>query len=285
MPVTINHTAPKRPILKKRLGQHILIDDNIKRKIIQSCDISAEEEILEIGSGYGALTKYLTDKAKRVIAVEIDKEMFQGLKYAFKDCQNIEIYCQDILKFNLCSFRNLKAIGNVPYYITSPIIEFLIKNRKYVTDIYLTVQKELAERVVAREGTKNFGSLSLFVQYFTQPQILFKISRNCFFPKPKVDSAFLRLKPIKRSQFHEAEEDVFFKIVRSCFSQRRKKLQNSLKKFFPVSIITDVYKRLKINSGTRPDQVGLNTYLILISSLLKLHNLNNPNGITFIKKI
>lgn len=251
---------------KKKLGQHFLLDQNIQRKIISSLGLSGSDIILEIGSGRGALTKLLCEKAGLVYAVEIDAELCSRLKEEFKSAPNLEIIHADFLKFDpLPIFKKgrIKVIGNIPYYISSPIIERLLQFSKKISAIFLTLQKEFALRIIARPGSKAYGALSCFVQYYTRPEILFFISRNCFRPAPKVDSAFSCLTPKLELLLPRKEEAIFFKIVRAAFSQRRKTLRNSLKNIVPLeALIPHAHKRA--------EELSLQDFMSIVKNTKKL---------------
>ncbi len=258
------------PRLKKSLGQNLLIDENIINKILESSCINSNDTILEIGPGSGMLTKGLIKRAGSVIAVEIDKTFAMLLKEKFKLNENIKIFCQDILDFEIKKYKNLKVVSNLPYYITTPIIEYLINNLFAIDDIFITVQKEVAKRIVAdsRHNIKDYSPLSIFVQYYCRPKILFNISKNCFRPIPKFDSSFLRMTPLKGEKDKATHEEKFFEVMRACFSQRRKTLKNSLKKFFDEVDIFDILSDLRINQQVRPEQIDLDTYIKMVNSLI-----------------
>ncbi|MDD2751961.1 MAG: 16S rRNA (adenine(1518)-N(6)/adenine(1519)-N(6))-dimethyltransferase RsmA [Candidatus Omnitrophica bacterium] len=219
---------------KKSLGQNFLIDQNIRNKIISACNFSASDIVLEIGPGRGELTQEIAKQVKKVYAVEIDPLLCAQLKDKFPDQKKIEIVNQDILKFSFSSIRRqnkkIKIVGNIPYYISTPVIEYVIKNKKGICAAYLTVQKEFARRLAASGGNKEFGALSCFVQYYLKPEIVFDIKKGSFFPAPKVDSSFLKLEVRKEPAVKVEDEELFFKIIRAAFNQRRKILRNSLAK-------------------------------------------------------
>ncbi|MBI5872760.1 MAG: ribosomal RNA small subunit methyltransferase A [Candidatus Omnitrophica bacterium] len=224
----------------KRFGQNFLFDKNIIAKILKAVEVRKRDFILEIGPGQGNLTFELAKRSRRVLAVEIDRGLCANLEVAARDLKNIDIFCCDILKFDLKRTLKKRKIGivkivaNLPYYITTPILEYLFENRRFIDDIFIMVQKEVAERVTSAPGTRVYGSLSCFVNYFCRPQVLFKIKGSSFYPAPKVDSCFIRLKPFREPQaFHGARsEALLFKIIRYAFGQRRKRLYGSLGRLF-----------------------------------------------------
>jgi len=216
---------------KKSLGQNFLIDKNIRRKIIEACRILPVETVLEIGSGKGEMVEFIAKRAKRLYALELDCRLHDSLAQALAAHKNVKLIKNDILKFNInrsIKEKQVKVIGNIPYYISSPIIEHLIKFRKKIIAAYITVQKEFALRVVAVPGSKQYGAFSCFVQYYFIPRILFNINRGCFKPAPKVDSVFLELIPRLKPAVQVSDSMRLFKIIRAAFNQRRKTLRNSL---------------------------------------------------------
>ncbi len=220
----------------KRFGQNFLTDKNIVRKIVRCAGLTASDIVLEIGPGRGALTFEMAKIVKSLIAVELDRGQCLKLIEETKGLNNVDIVCGDILKFNLKSYlkkakiRSVKVVANVPYYITTPIIEFLFKNIGCVDDIFLTVQREFADRITADPGTSAYGSLTCFVNYHCASERLFNIKSASFWPRPKVESSFLRLRPLKKSEqrVKARSKSLFFKVVRSAFGQRRKRLYASL---------------------------------------------------------
>lgn len=245
---------------QKKLGQNFLVDKNIQEKIIQSCDLKNTDIVLEIGAGNGELTKHLAKKAKKVIALEIDKKLSSSLKENFKGFSNIEIIHIDILKYKIK--EKLIVIGNLPYYISSPIIECLIKQRKFIKEIFITIQKELAERIVASPNTKEYSSFSCFAQFYNECKILFHIKRNCFYPMPKVDSSFLRLTP-RLYPKKVKDEDLLFKIIRTSFQKRRKVLKNTLKEIIPEEKIQNALAKLNFLPTIRPENLSLDDFIEL----------------------
>ncbi|MCX5667188.1 MAG: 16S rRNA (adenine(1518)-N(6)/adenine(1519)-N(6))-dimethyltransferase RsmA [Candidatus Omnitrophica bacterium] len=224
----------------KRFGENYLIDGNVKDKIIAQAGAAAGDMILEIGPGFGALTLDLARSGAKVFAVEKDKKAFEILKEICGDkYPNLEIINNDILNFDLLSSlrgarsatkqsQKIKVIGNLPYYITTPVIEYIIENREIVESALILMQKEVALRLLAPEGSKDRSSISCFVQYYMKPEYLCTIDRNSFYPVPGVDSSLLRLNILHKPAHHVRDEAVFFKIVRGAFNQRRKCIINSL---------------------------------------------------------
>lgn len=247
---------------KKRLGQNFLIDTNIQRKIIAACELKASDIVLEIGAGRGELTRLIAERASEVWAVEIDYYLCQTLKEKFKNYQNVEIINQDILKFNL-KRRGIKVIGNIPYYITTPIIEHLLKFKDKIDCIYISVQKEFARRMVAQAGSKDYGSFSCFVQYYTEPKTIFLIKKTSFLPTPKVDSFFLKLDIRHRTILEPENEKLLFKIIRSAFQQRRKTLRNSLNGIILPEKLRLFFRKYNIYPNIRPEDLTCQDFVNL----------------------
>lgn len=215
--------------MKKHLGQNFLYDPSILGKIVQVAAINTEDLVVEIGPGHGRLTEMLAQKAKKVIAIELDKNLFEKLKTELAFYSNLELIQGDALKFNYEDLPPFKVVANIPYYITTPIIFRLLKARKNLKSMTLTVQKEVAERITAKPGGKDYGVLSITVQYYAKPAIKFLIPKGAFRPVPKVDSAVLHIKILEKPSVLVKDEEFFFKVVRTTFSQRRKMLSNTLK--------------------------------------------------------
>jgi len=216
---------------KKGLGQNFLVDQNIQKRIINALELSSSDTVLEIGAGKGELTQLIARKVKLIFALEIDAALLAVLKDKFKGQPNVRVVGEDFLKFNLNKFPRgkIKVFGNVPYYISTPILERIFAFHKKIASAYLSLQKEFARRITAKSGSKECGSLSIFAQYYSQPEILFQIKAGSFWPRPKVDSSFVRLKIRRKPPVTAAEPRDFFAIVRQAFGQRRKILKNSLK--------------------------------------------------------
>lgn len=250
----------------KRLGQNFLIDENIQKKIIDTISLGKEDTVLEVGPGLGALTKDLSKSAKKLIAVEKDTRLYNFLLKNVAS-NNLELIHGDILKYdfsNLAS-HSLKVFGNLPYYISSPILIHLIENRSFIDSVFITVQKEFAQRVVASPGSKVYGSISCFVQFYTQPHILFNIKRHSFYPVPLVDSCFLRL-CIRRKPLYLTDEGKLFKIIRGSFTKRRKTISNSLYStgmFSSKEELLEKLKRVGILPNKRAEEISLEKFVDL----------------------
>lgn len=231
--------APKDKILnkpKKSLGQNYLTDENICRNIVRTFNIKPDDFIVEIGSGQGAITKYILSHTDNVIAVEYDINNFNILKEKFPE---LEIMNEDILTLSLADIvrkkdldQKLRIIGNIPYNITSPLLFKLIENRHMISDVQFMIQEEVAQRLNAKPNTKEYGILSVFTQVYTKPKLQFKVSRNCFYPKPRVDSRIIKLQFTDDLIDQIIDESYFRNFVRGAFGTRRKTLRNSLKNIF-----------------------------------------------------
>lgn len=259
----------------KRLGENYLIDGNIKDKIISEARPKEGDIILEIGPGLGALTIDLAKSGARIYAVEKDRKICALLKdIARDDFPNLELSCGDILKFdlkNIASSKKIKVVGNLPYYITTPILEWLIKNKDFIGSILITVQKEVAERLAASPGREYYSSISCFVQYYTKPEYVYTIKRNSFYPSPKVDSSLIRLDVLDEPPVAVRDEGLFFKIIRGAFNQRRKSIINSLSRKAVLNVSKDellkLLTALGIDPTTRPERLNLAAFAKISNSI------------------
>lgn len=220
---------------QKKFGQNFLIDEHVLNKIIAAAGVTKEDMVLEIGPGFGTMTQYLSENAREVVAVEIDKELIPVLNDTLSDYDNVTIINEDILKIDiekLVQERNggnpIKVVANLPYYITTPIIMGLLENHIPVDNITVMVQKEVAMRMQAKPGTKDYGALSLAVQYYAKPYIAANVPPNCFIPRPNVGSAVIRLELFDEPPVNVKDEKMMFSVIRASFNQRRKTLQNSI---------------------------------------------------------
>jgi len=218
---------------KKRLSQHFLTNLNAARRIVEYLDLKPGQKVLEIGPGKGVLTKYLLEKAEKVFGIELDSNLCKYLEEKFKDSENLEVINQDILNYDLKKVAkkegSLKVIGNLPYKVTTPILEYLIQNRELIELAILTVQKEVAKRICAKPGTSEWSPLSIGVQLFSNPELLFILKPNSFHPPPKVYSAVIRIEFLQNPKV-EVEFPFFSNLVKALFSCRRKNLLNGLSK-------------------------------------------------------
>ena len=218
---------------KKYLGQNFLFDPSILHRIVEAADIKHNDTVVEIGPGYGTLTKLLAMVAKKVIAIELDIELYSKLKEDIKRFPNIELIHGDALKYPYEELEPFKVVSNIPYYITTPIIFRLIEARKNLKSITLTIQKEVAKRIIGKPNTKDYGVLSIVIQYYGKPELKFIIPKGAFRPVPKVDSAVIHIDILDEPRIKVMDEKLFFRIVKTAFSQRRKTLANALKSITP----------------------------------------------------
>lgn len=220
---------------QKKFGQNFLIDTRVLERIISAADITKDDYVLEIGPGIGTMTQYLCEHAGMVAAVEIDKNLIPILEDTLSPYDNVEIIHQDILKMNMERFvkeknqgNPVKVVANLPYYITTPIIMGLFESHVSIHSITIMVQKEVAERMQAEPGTKDYGALSLVVQYYAKPEIVANVPPNCFMPRPNVGSAVIRLTKYQEPPVSVDDERQLFALIRASFNQRRKTLVNGL---------------------------------------------------------
>ena len=220
---------------QKKYGQNFLIDTNILERIISESEITKDDCVLEIGPGIGTMTQYLAESAKRVVAVEIDRSLIPILEDTLSGYDNVTVINDDILKVDIKKIcdeyndaRPIKVVANLPYYITTPIIMGLFESHVPLKSITIMVQKEVADRMQQKPGSKDYGALSLAVQYYAKPEIVAEVSPNCFIPKPNVSSAVIRLTRYENPPIEVDDEHFMFSLIRASFNQRRKTLANGL---------------------------------------------------------
>ena len=222
-------------VFQKKFGQNFLIDTHVLEKIIAAAGVTKDDCVLEIGPGIGTMTQYLAESARHVIAVEIDQNLIPILKDTLSAYENVTVINKDILKVDIQALaqeynggRPIKVVANLPYYITTPIIMGLFESNVPIDNITVMVQKEVADRMQVGPGTKDYGALSLAVQYYAEPEIVANVPPNCFIPRPNVGSAVIRLTRHKEMPVEVKDPVMMFKIIRASFNQRRKTLQNGL---------------------------------------------------------
>lgn len=221
---------------QKKFGQNFLIDTRVLDKIISAAGITQDDMVLEVGPGIGTMTQYLCESARKVIAVEIDKNLIPILENdTLKDYDNVRVINEDILKLDINKLveeenggKPIKVVANLPYYITTPIVMGLFESHVPIESITIMVQKEVADRMQVGPGTKDYGALSLAVQYYAKPEIVANVPPNCFMPRPNVGSAVIKLTRHTEAPVNVKNEAFMFKLIRAAFSQRRKTLQNSI---------------------------------------------------------
>lgn len=234
--VTIETIKKYEFAFQKKFGQNFLIDEHVIDKILRAADITKDDVVLEIGPGFGTMTQYMAERAKEVIAVEIDNNLIPILQETLADYDNVTIINDDILKVDLNALAKeknngapFKVVANLPYYITTPIIMGIFENHVPVSSVTVMVQKEVADRMQVGPGTKDYGALSLAVQYYAEPYIVANVPPNCFMPRPGVGSAVIRLTKWDKPPVEVKDEKLMFAIIRASFNQRRKTLQNGIK--------------------------------------------------------
>ena len=256
---------------QKKFGQNFLIDTHVLDKIIRAANITKDDMVLEIGPGIGTMTQYLAEAAGKVIAVEIDRNLIPILEDTLSDYDNVRIINDDVLKVDLRKLadeenagRLVKVVANLPYYITTPIIMGLFENGVPVESITVMVQKEVADRMQTGPGNKDYGALSLAVQYYADPYIVANVPPNCFMPRPKVGSAVIRLTRHEKPPVEVKDEKLMFEIIRASFNQRRKTLANGLnnsdKLSFSKEKITEVIEQLGKGASVRGEALTLEEF-------------------------
>ena len=234
--VTIQTIKKYEFAFQKKFGQNFLIDTRVLDRIIEASEITKDDFVLEIGPGIGTMTQYLACAARKVVAVEIDKALIPILEDTLSDYDNARVINNDVLKVDIAKLaeeenggKPIKVVANLPYYITTPIIMGLFENHVPIKSITVMVQKEVADRMQVGPGTKDYGALSLAVQYYAKPYIVANVPPNCFMPRPKVGSAVIRLERYEEPPVKVKDEKLMFRIIRASFNQRRKTLANGLK--------------------------------------------------------
>lgn len=259
----------------KRFGQNFLIDDNILENIVEVSNISKSDLVIEIGPGLGNLTEYIINKAGYMLLVEIDNKMIQILNDRFKDKDNYNLLNDDVLKINLdekieeiekklnIKFNKIKVVANLPYYITTPILFKLLQDESRIDSITVMVQKEVAERMVARSKTKDYGILTLMVEYLSDANIEFIVPKDSFIPAPNVTSAIISLR--KNKKFKVSDEKLFFDLIHKSFAKRRKTMINSLilSNFngMDKEILNEIFNQLDIDKNVRAEELEIEDYI------------------------
>ena len=249
----------------KSLGQNILTDKNIIAKIILACGLEKNDIVLEIGPGMGALSGDIARSVKELTCVDLDRRMCEALKGQLGLFSNVKIICADILKLDFRPFQGLKIIGSLPYYITTPIINYLLDNRAHIKEVYLIIQKEVGERLLARPRTKDYSSFNCLVNYFAKPKILFYIKNTCFFPRPKVESALVKLEILESPRVKVSDEKLFLKVLRMSFAKRRKTLLNNLKEVITKENFEKFIQEKSFRKEVRAEELTLEDFASLVS--------------------
>ncbi len=263
--------------LTKTLGQNFLTDINIIKKIVEAGDVGPSDLVVEVGPGIGSMTAELAKHAGKVVAIEIDKHLIPALEENLRAFNNISLVHADIMKVDLKELVEgwngpMKVISNLPYYITTPIIMMLLEGDLPWDTLVFMVQKEVALRMAANPGTKDYSALSVAVRYYADPKLAFSVSKNCFIPKPDVDSAVVRLKKRELSYMKDVDREFFFKVVRASFGQRRKTLLNALGSQPWLDGgkegLREVLGKLGIKENVRAEELTLEAFAGLSSELM-----------------
>ena len=284
-----SHQATKEVVQKhnfkfsKSLGQNFLIDTNVIDRILEGARVKEGDYVIEVGPGIGTLTKEMGRSAEKVVAIEIDKTLIPILEETLEDFPNIEVINQDILKVNVQKLVKeklnggpVKLVANLPYYITTPIVMKFLEEDIPVTDIVVMVQKEVADRMNAKPNTKDYGALSVAVQYYCDTEIVAKAPRHMFMPQPNVDSTVIGLHVREEQIYHVDNEDIFFKTVKASFGQRRKTLLNSLGGlgFLSKDQIKEALKEANIDEKRRGETLSIEEFASLSNAVNRIHNEN-----------
>lgn len=266
---------------QKKFGQNFLIDTHVLDKIIRAAEITKDDFVLEIGPGIGTMTQYLAQAAREVVAVEIDKALIPILQDTLSGFPNAEVIHDDILKVDIAGLaeernggRPIKVVANLPYYITTPIIMGLFESQVPLASVTVMVQKEVAERMQAGPGSKDYGALSLAVQYYAEPYIAANVPPNCFMPRPNVGSAVIRLTRHEVPPVQVDNEKLMFQIIRASFNQRRKTLVNGLNNSPEITLtkeqITEAVESLGKGAGVRGEALTLEEFAGLANKINKM---------------
>ena len=272
----------------KKFGQNFLIDTHVLDKIVRAAEITPEDYVLEIGPGIGTLTQYLCESAKHVFAVEIDDNLIPILQDTLSAYDNVTVIHNDVLKLDInklveekCEGKRIKVVANLPYYITTPIIMGLFESHVPIASITIMVQKEVAERMQAEPGTKEYGALSLAVQYYAKPYLAANVPPNCFMPRPNVGSAVIRLDCLNRVPIEVSDEKLMFRLIRASFNQRRKTLQNGLANSPELSFskeeIKSALEAMELSPTIRGEKLSLAQFAALADELKKIQQGGNTD--------
>ena len=263
---------------QKKFGQNFLIDGHVLDKIIDASGVTEDDFVLEIGPGIGTMTQYLCERAREVVAVEIDKNLIPILSDTLKNYSNVTVINEDILKLDICKLaeeknqgKPIKVVANLPYYITTPIIMGLFESHVPIDSITIMVQKEVAERMQEGPGSKEYGALSLAVQYYAKPEIVANVPPNCFMPRPNVGSAVIRLTRHEKPPVEVEDEKLMFRIIRASFNQRRKTLANGLNNspeiHLPKEVIQESIVSLGVPENIRGEALSLEQFAELSNEI------------------
>ncbi len=265
---------------QKKFGQNFLIDTGVLETIIRESAITKDDCVLEIGPGIGTMTQYLAESARQVVAVEIDKNLIPILKDTLSEYNNVEVINDDILKTDIRAIcdkyndgRPIKVVANLPYYITTPIIMGLFESHVPIDSITIMVQKEVADRMQCGPGSKDYGALSLAVQYYAKPEIVANVPPNCFMPRPNVGSAVIKLSRYEKAPVDTVDEKFMFSLIRASFNQRRKTLSNGLTNGgigMTRDMVTDALEKMELSPTIRGEALSLEEFAKLSNILYEM---------------
>jgi len=265
--------------LSKQLGQNFLTDINIIRKIVDAAEINSDDFVIEIGPGIGALTVALADKAGKVAAIEIDRRIIPALEETTGNYENVSIINKDILKTDIHSLtagwdKTVKVVSNLPYYITTPVIMLFLENSFPAERMVFMIQKEVAVRMTAKPGSKDYGALSVGVQTAGDVKLLFNVSRRCFIPKPEVDSVVIKITPTGKYLDSIVDKKIFFQCVRAAFSKRRKTLLNAMSSSHELKLEKETVRKimasLNLNETVRGEELSVEQYIAFSNIVVNL---------------
>lgn len=261
----------------KTLGQNFLVDDKVIEDLVNGAEITSQDFVIEIGPGVGTLTREILKKAKRVTAIEIDRDLIPILVEELKDFDNFQLMHKDALKIDYNEIigeeTKVKLVANLPYYLTTPIIARLLNGKYDFESLTVMIQKEVADRIHAKPSTKEYGSLSLLVQYYCDTTVIRTVSPTCFLPRPKVESIVIRLDRLSKPRVKVNNEDLFFKVIRSSFNMRRKTLPNGLKVLgFSKELIEQAFKASNIDVMRRGETLSIEEFAMLANNIDELSN-------------
>jgi len=266
--------------IQKKYGQNFLIDEHVLNKIIAAAELTEDDYVIEIGPGIGTMTQRMAPLCKHVTAIEIDKELIPILSETLSEYSNVDVINEDVLKVDLHKLieeRNdgkpVKIVANLPYYITTPIIMSLLESKIHVISITVMVQKEVADRMMVGPGTKDYGALSLAVQYYAEPYIVANVPQNCFIPRPNVASAVIRLTCHEEAPVKVIDEELMFKLIRASFNQRRKTLVNGVANYaglnFSKEKVAEALVAIGLPDNIRGETLDLAKFAMLSDQLLE----------------
>lgn len=264
--------------IQKKYGQNFLIDEHVLNKIIAAAELTEDDYVIEIGPGIGTMTQRMAPLCKHVTAIEIDKELIPILKDTLSEYDNVDVINEDVLKVDLKKLiderndgRPVKVVANLPYYITTPIIMGLLETKIPIKTITVMVQKEVADRMMVGPGTKDYGALSLAVQFYAEPYIVANVPQNCFIPRPNVGSAVIRLTCHENPPVKVKDENLMFKLIRASFNQRRKTLVNGIANFTELSYtkeqVANALSICGLSENIRGEALDLEKFALLADTL------------------